>query len=92
MDISWNGFAADSCKILGVSLKNNSYLKELDISSNRVDAESVGHLLKGLQVNDTLSILKVSQLGHSKGQSFLASNQEINIRDIVHLCVFLRCC
>ncbi|KAL8598743.1 hypothetical protein ACOMHN_033307 [Nucella lapillus] len=59
LDISWNGFASDSCKILGQSLKTNFTLRELDISSNRLDAEAIGGLLKGVQANETLSTLKV---------------------------------
>nr|KAG5711601.1 hypothetical protein BaRGS_016783 [Batillaria attramentaria] len=59
LDLSWNGFASDSCKILGQSLRDNMMLRELDISFNRLDTEAVGGLLKGVQQNDTLATLRM---------------------------------
>ena len=67
LDISWNGFCGDSCKVLGSALKENGTLRELDLSYNRLDAEAVGGLMKGVQVNEILSTLKVRE-GRGRGE------------------------
>lgn len=59
-NISWNGFALDSCMILGQSLKDNTMLRELDISHNGLDTAAMGGILKGVQGNETLTTLRVS--------------------------------
>ena len=60
LNLSWNGFGQAGCLALGQALKENRTLKELDIASNRLTVEAVGGLMKGLQENDGLNILRVS--------------------------------
>ncbi|KAK3762608.1 hypothetical protein RRG08_020686 [Elysia crispata] len=59
MDLSWNGFCAKACKLLGQSLKENGSLRELDLSNNRVEAEGVGGLMLGVQVNITMTAIRL---------------------------------
>ena len=41
-------------------LRNNSILTELDISSNRISPEGAAVIGKGLEMNETLRIFRVS--------------------------------
>lgn len=60
LDLSWNGYGKDECYILGKAIKENTTLKELDISNNRINTEAVGCIMEGIQVNDGIEILRVS--------------------------------
>ena len=62
LNLSWNGFGQEGCLALGQAIKENRTLKELDIASNRLTVEAVGGLMKGLQENDGLTVLRVSVL------------------------------
>ena len=59
LNLSWNGFGQAGSLALGQALKENRTLIELDIASNRLTVEAVGGLMKGLQENDGLNILRV---------------------------------
>ncbi|XP_033742675.1 leucine-rich repeat-containing protein 74A-like isoform X2 [Pecten maximus] len=59
MDISWNGFTTADCMIFGVTLKDNTTLKELDISNNQLGENAIAYLMKGIQKNDGLEILRI---------------------------------
>ncbi|XP_012942856.1 leucine-rich repeat-containing protein 74B [Aplysia californica] len=61
IDLSWNGFCSKACKILGDSLLENISLRELDLTRNRINAEGVGGIMKGVQANHTLTALRVGQ-------------------------------
>ena len=60
MDLSWNGFTTGDCAIFGVTLKDNTTLKELDVSNNQLGESAIGYLMKGIQTSDGLEILRVS--------------------------------
>ena len=62
LNLSWNGFGQDGCLALGQAMKENRTLKELDVASNRLTVTAVGGLMKGIQENDGLLILRVSEV------------------------------
>lgn len=59
LDLSWNGFGNEGALALGEALKFNNTLVHLNLNNNRITNEGVGMLCRGLQVNDTLRVLKV---------------------------------
>lgn len=59
MDLSWNGFGNEGALALGEALKFNNTLVHLNLNNNRMTDEGVSMLCKGLEVNDTLRVLKV---------------------------------
>jgi Ran GTPase-activating protein (RanGAP) involved in mRNA processing and transport len=59
LDLSWNGFSNDGCRLLSKVLIENRVLKDLDLSSNRITLEGVKYLCKGLLKNENLVKLQV---------------------------------
>ena len=57
--MAWNGFAKNDAIVLGKSIKENTTLKELDISHNRLEKEALGFLMQGVKDSDGLEILRV---------------------------------
>ena len=64
LNLAWNGFGQDGCLALGQAMKENRTLRELDIASNRLTVEAVAGLMKGIQENDGLTVLRVNELRH----------------------------
>ena len=62
LNLAWNGFGQDGCLALGQAMKENRTLRELDIASNRLTVEAVAGLMKGIQENDGLTVLRVNVL------------------------------
>ena len=61
LNLSWNGFAKEGAMCLGRALEENRTLLTLDISNNRIGMDGIGGFLKGLQQNDGLTELRVSE-------------------------------
>jgi len=55
-----NGLSLDGSVILGKAIAHNRTLRELNISSNRIPIQGAMDIAKGLYVNDTLMVLRVS--------------------------------
>ena len=45
---------------MGEALAKNNCLQELDLSSNRISMDAAAYLVKGLQKNDTLCLIRVN--------------------------------
>ena len=60
MNLSWNGFDYEGSVAVCEMLRGNKYLREVDVSHNRVNWEGAMLIAKGLKENDTLEILYVS--------------------------------
>ena len=54
-----NGLGDMGAAAVGLALRVNQCLTELNISSNRISQSGAMDIAKGLMVNDVLSILKV---------------------------------
>lgn len=65
LDLSWNGFCEDGGLALADALVFNTNLKELDISSNRLNMTVATRLAKALSTNEVLEVLKVSELQYA---------------------------
>lgn len=61
VDLSWNGLGYDGALSLSQALKVNKYIKELDVSSNRLTWNCAAVIASGLRDNYTLEVLKVGQ-------------------------------
>lgn len=59
VDLSWNGLGYEGSLSLEQTLKGNKYLKELDISNNRITWDCASVIASGLKDNYTLEVLKV---------------------------------
>ena len=59
MNFSWNGFGYEGSIAVGEMIRGNKYLRELDVSNNRINWEGAIHIAKGLKENDTLEMLQV---------------------------------
>lgn len=57
-----NGFAKEGSKALGVALKVNQCLEELDISQNRISPDGALEIARALQTNSDLKIVKVKSI------------------------------
>ena len=60
LNVSWNGFAHDGSQAIGQALAKNKTLQELNISSNRIHAEAMSLIMKGMKNNTALACLRVS--------------------------------
>jgi Ran GTPase-activating protein (RanGAP) involved in mRNA processing and transport len=56
LDISWNGLETGGAHGIAHGLESNSTLKELNISSNRINQTGLAKLLQGLMRNSSLYI------------------------------------
>ena len=56
-----NGLGQDGAECMGKALKTNRTLLQLDISFNRIPERGAGFIAVGLQTNDVLQGIKVSQ-------------------------------
>ena len=59
LNLAWNGFSEKGSRAMGEALAKNKCLQELDLSSNRISMDATAFLVKGLQKNETLHIIKV---------------------------------
>ena len=59
MNLSWNGFDYEGGVAVCEMLRGNKYLREVDVSHNRINWEGAMLIAKGLKENDTLEILYV---------------------------------
>ena len=60
LNISWNGFGFEGCAALGLALRENNTLEDLNIACNRIHPPALYELLKGVVGNKSLLKLKVS--------------------------------
>ena len=60
MRLAWNGLGYEGALALGEMIRGNKYLRELDVSHNRINWEGALLISKGLKENDTLEILNAS--------------------------------
>jgi Ran GTPase-activating protein (RanGAP) involved in mRNA processing and transport len=60
LDVSWNGFGFEGSIALEDVLKENTALKVLNLTNNRITWEGVKHIIRGLKGNKSLHVLKVS--------------------------------
>ena len=58
-----NGLGFEGSLALEETLRDNTCLKYLDISNNRINWEGVSYVAKGIRRNGTLQMLKVSVIG-----------------------------
>ncbi|KAH3717605.1 hypothetical protein DPMN_060398 [Dreissena polymorpha] len=54
---------------MGQALAENSTLKELDLTNNRINANGMALLMAGLKYNETLEVLKVGITSVGRTQS-----------------------
>jgi len=59
VNLSWNGFDYEGGVAVCEMLRGNKYLREVDVSHNRINWEGAMLIAKGLKENDTLEILYV---------------------------------
>ena len=59
LNLSWNGFGFEGCCAFGHSLHNNTTLKDLDLTCNRIHPPALYELMKGLLCNRGLVTLRV---------------------------------
>ena len=59
--MSWNGFGDEGALAVGKALETNTFLDELDLSSNRIGPDSCVGLSKSLRINTNLKTLAVSK-------------------------------
>jgi hypothetical protein len=59
VNLAWNGFGYEGALAVGEMVRGNKYLRELDVSNNRINWEGALQIMKGLKENDTLEVLKV---------------------------------
>jgi len=59
LNLSWNGFGLVGCKALSKALSENSTIAHLDISCNRIDLAALKELVCGLQLNKSVTSIKV---------------------------------
>jgi len=57
VNLSWNGLDYEGSVAAGDMLRGNKYLREVDISHNRINWEGATLLAKGLKENDTLEMI-----------------------------------
>ena len=57
--LSWNGFGFEGCTAMAYALKENTTLHALDLANNRIHPPALFELIKGLEQNKTLAVLKV---------------------------------
>ena len=62
LDISWNGFHLTGAATISYAFTMNNILLELNISCNRLTDACAQCLIKGLENNSTLTVLRVSML------------------------------
>ena len=58
--MSWNGFGPEGGSAMGEALTNNNSLFEVDISGNRLNAESALKIGRVIASNDNIKTIKVS--------------------------------
>ncbi|WAQ97931.1 LR74B-like protein, partial [Mya arenaria] len=58
--LAWNGFGYDGCSAMADALSQNTTLRTLDLTNNRIQSPTLVQLLPGLQRNKTLAVLKLS--------------------------------
>ena len=59
-NLSWNGVENEGALALADAIKSTDILKEIDVTNTRINTEAAVNLAKGLAVNETLMILKVT--------------------------------
>ena len=65
MNLAWNGFGYEGGLALGELIRGNKYIRELDVSHNRLNWEGALLIAKGLKENDTLEVLKARSREYS---------------------------
>ena len=60
INLAWNGFDNESAEALAETVTENTTLKELDLTGNRLSDQAIVLLAEGLQKNDGLHRLIVS--------------------------------
>ena len=61
VDLSWNGLGYEGALSLGDALKANKYIRELDVSSNRLTWNCANVTAAGLKYNDNMEVLRVGE-------------------------------
>ena len=59
-NLSWNGVENEGALAIADAIKSTDILKEIDVTNTRINTEAAVNLAKGLAVNETLMILKVT--------------------------------
>lgn len=59
LNVAWNGFGREGAKALGEALPENTKLRQLDLTNNRIDANGMAMFMVGLRTNETLEDLRV---------------------------------
>ena len=57
--MAWNGFGYEGSAAMAMALADNTSLLTLDLSNNRIHTPALFELIKGIERNKTLTILKV---------------------------------
>ncbi|KAL4230332.1 hypothetical protein ACF0H5_010715 [Mactra antiquata] len=68
--LAWNGFGFEGSAAMGKALADNTNLHTLDLSNNRIHTRDLFELIKGLEKNKTLTVLKI---GHNPITSSMTS-------------------
>ncbi|XP_028312717.1 leucine-rich repeat-containing protein 74B [Gouania willdenowi] len=68
--MSFNGFGKEGAAALGLVLKENNILEDLNVSNNRIPPEGAIYLATGLKVNKTLKSLNVGKNPIQNGGCF----------------------
>ena len=60
LNLAWNGLGDQGAEAVGGSIKENSALQFLDVSSNRIELAGAGFIADGLKENQTLRSLQLN--------------------------------
>lgn len=61
-NISWNGFGPEGGAAVGEAMVSNNALLELDVSGNRLTADTAMKMARMISSNDNIRTLRVSEL------------------------------
>ncbi|CAC5382772.1 unnamed protein product [Mytilus coruscus] len=60
VNLSWNGIGEEGSIAFGKYFMKNHTLRKLDLTNTRINFTHLGHILKGLKLNDTLETIKLT--------------------------------
>ncbi|XP_063413201.1 leucine-rich repeat-containing protein 74B-like isoform X1 [Mytilus trossulus] len=60
VNLSWNGLGEEGSIAFGKYFMKNHTLRKLDLTNTRINFTHLGHILKGLKLNDTLETVKLT--------------------------------
>ena len=89
-NLSWNGIENEGALALADAIKTTDILKELDISNTRMNTEAAINFAKGLAVNETLLVLRVSLIHKHVSELSITSSSLTSFMFFYILCLLLK--